>query len=459
MKKQKVTIPTIIGVLFLMSSLPIAVLMVNQRQNIKSGAQQINPPQEVKVTNVTDSSFTVTWLTKSPSTGFVVWGENENNLNKTDLSETEDNSYIHSVTITGLLPNKLYYFKINSGGNLYSDSQKAWVVKTAPIKNSTSPSSNLKIGGKVITASGKEAANTLVFLEIEGATPLSTITSQNGNWIISLDIIVDKNSNNYLQITPDMLAKITAQAGPQGNSWAKVYLNESKTLPPMILGENHDFTSITNTEITQESSLPLSEISSPPQIPKKPKFSTEDVSSTTNSSKTEITIESLEENETIYTTTPEFFGKAPPQTEITIKVESENPMSATISVSKNGEWKWSPPKPLTPGKHKITITYRDENGVLRSIVKNFIVQAAEVNEPAFESTPSATIKTEPSPSLSPTPTTKNTPTTTVTTTPRPTLATTQTTQLPDSGVKTPTILLFGIGLLLFIASGIMLFAN
>lgn len=450
-KMGKIKIPTILGLLILTLSLPAATLLVNRRQIFKLGAKLEFPPQEVNVTNITDSSFTVIWTTSEPTTGFVSWGESENKLDKTQQSEMESKSYLHSSTISGLSPNKKYYFKINSNGNFYSNNDKAWETKTAPTKTTMSPSGNIKIGGKVITASGEEAAEILILVKIPGASLISTVTSQNGNWIISLDTVANENLTNYMKLSPEDKATITALAGPKGVATAEIYLKIGQDIPPMILGKNYNFSDQPKADETQSIK---SEITAPEEISKTPKFETE---KTENVETKDFSLDSTEEGETIYTTKPEFFGKAPPGKEIIIKLESENQISAKTSSSNDGVWRWSPPKPITPGAHKITITYKDENGVIRSIVRNFVVQAAESNEPAFESTPSANLTPTPRPTSTATPTTNPTSTNTAQTTIK--TATPTLMPQPETGVKIPTLLLFSLGLLLFTVSGFLVLKN
>lgn len=443
---ERVKIPTIVGIFLLTISLPIAVVLIKQKQIFRLGAQQDYPPQDVKITNVTDSSFTVIWSTQQQTTGFVQWGESENKLDQTASTEIETKSYLHSSTVSGLRPNRKYYFKINSNGNTYGNGQSPWEIKTGPEKSTDAPSGNFRIGGKVITASGSEASNILIIVQIEGGYPLSTVTSPNGNWIISTDTVLDNNLSNYITLSPDTKVSVIAQGGPQGISTAEFYLRSGEYLPPMVLGENHDFTNVADTAF-QESMLPSSEVNAPNKTQKKARFDTETQATKTTGQGENLSIDSIEDGEIIYTTKPEFFGKAPSQEEITIKVESENPISETIRASQNGVWRWSPRSPLSPGEHKITITYQDESGVLKRIVKNFVVQASESNEPAFESTPSASLM----PTIIPQPT--------ATTSAQKTASPSATPAQPVSGTKTPTLILISIGLLLFATSGFLLFAD
>ena len=118
-----------------------------------------------------------------------------------------------------------------------------------------------------------------------------------------------------------------------------------------------------------------------------------------------------------------------------------------MTVPASGDWKWSPPEDLPEGTHKVKISWRDTGGILRTIERTFVVQAAE--GPAFESTPSGTGAASATPTATPksSPTATPKPTLTASATPAPTLDP----QVSDSGVLTPTIALsiMGVGLLAF----------
>jgi len=71
-----------------------------------------------QVTNVTDKSFTVTWISDAAETGQVKWGTTalEWDANTTDDergASTSDDT--HHVRITGLTAGGTYYYKIVSG--------------------------------------------------------------------------------------------------------------------------------------------------------------------------------------------------------------------------------------------------------------------------------------------------------------------------------------------------------
>lgn len=438
---KKIRIPTIIAISILTIGLSFSVLFIQKKQIFFSSAKSQNPPRDVKVSNITDSSFTITWTTQEKTSSSISWGKDKNSLNQVIAEETKIDSYTHSATIRNLEPSTTYYFKIKSGENLYDNNKLPWEAKTAPRISSPENYSIQNFSGSIVNSLGTPIASALVFIKIEGASALSTFTSENGSWIVPTNNIRTEDLNNFYKISGQEIVEIQVQAGPEGIASAQIYAQKAIATPLITLGQTYDFRNLT---INQEDSVPKSEILTPQESQKKPKFEIGEYKAATTSATT-VSIESVKEGETINTTKPEFFGKGPVNKEITITVESENPQTSTVSTDKNGVWRWSPPSGLAPGTHKITITYRDENGILKSIVKNFVVQAAEVGEPAFESTPSASLTPEPSATATPSA--------------QKTASPSATPAQPVSGINTPTLLLFSLGLLLFIGSGFLLFAN
>jgi hypothetical protein len=447
---KKIKIPTLLGILVITLGLSFSIILVNQRQLFSPRAKSQNPPKNIQISNITNSSVTITWTTQDRSECFVIWGKNKNSLDKTAIEETEPNSYTHSVTINNLEPGITYYFKINSGNNLYDKNGLPWEFKTATQLGSSGTSRALNVSGSIINTLGSPVSSALVFVKIEGGSLLSTVSSENGNWIIPLSQLRTERLDGFLNINGEEIVEIIIDAGPQGSAKAQIYAKDANKTPIMTLGEEYDFKNI---NLDQEDVSLASEIEAPEEIDKQPKFDIDNYEIPTNSYS--VSIDSIKDGEVIYTTKPEFFGRGIPEEEITIVVESENPQTEDILVGEDGRWRWSPPSSLTPGKHKVTLTYRDEDGILRSIVRNFVVQAAEANEPAFESTPSANLTPSPFASTRPSPNSIATSATTVKNTASPSSIP----QKYDSGIKTPTLVLLGTGLILFIISGFILLAN
>jgi hypothetical protein len=401
-------IPTILGIVLLIAATLVGVFLVNSRQIFRLGATGESEPKDIRISNISDSSLTVSWTTDKDTSGFVSWDKGS--------TSPDEKSTIHLVNLTGLESNTLYNYKINSDGVMFDNNGIDWQAKTSasPL---TGKDSTL-ISGSVLTATGQAVKKALVYINTEGNL-FSTLTSSSGNYVFQLPNLNQENS----------LLEIFVQAGPLGISSAQIYPKSARPVPPMILGNTHDFR---NLPASDSGSVPGASLSLPANAEDESKFSIPD--SQTPSSSSAVTLESVDENETVTSTQPEFFGQGPEGTELTIKVESENPITDSVSVSSNGSWNWNPPENLSPGTHKMTITWKDLSGITRSLTRNFVVQAGEA--PAFEASGSAQTST-PTPSATPKTTASPKATSTASASASP---------IPETGSLTPTLLLSIMGI-------------
>lgn len=413
--------------------LAAGILLVRSQIFFRLGATAEFAPKDVRISNITDTSFTVSWTTDRETSGFVKWGGASASLDKTELDELSQ-SFVHLLSLRSLSPQTTYFFKISSGGEEFDNNGIPWQANTGqtlPIPNKT----NL-VSGTVLSASGQPAKNTLVYLTAGGGSLLSTITSQTGSWVAPISQVRTQNLSDFITIDEkNTLIEISVNAGPEGVASAQIYPQSARPAPPIILGQTHDFKNLPSSQVSE---IPTASVGLPEEATPSSGF---EVGKTATPSASTVTLESVDAGEIITTTEPEFFGGGPAGVILTITVES-NPVTDTVKVASSGNWNWSPPQGLSEGTHKITITWRDASGILRTLSRTFIVQAAE--GPAFESTPSASPTSTPkasptaSPSASPTASPKAT-------------ATATAVPVPDSGSLTPTIALtiMGIGVLAF----------
>lgn len=433
--KKRLTIPSLLGIFILVVAVAAAAYFVQRQQSTNSKADIEPVPQNVKVTNNKSDSFTVTWQTKIKSSGTVRIIKPDGQ--STTAVDSLGSSYVHSADVSGLTANSQYQVTIISGEKSYDNNGQPWSTKTVSPTNLSSHISS----GTVFTAAGTPAKQALVFLEADNMAPLSSTTSDEGNFVIPLEFAQKADLSGAFDFTDDTLITINVQAGPTGVSRAEIYYRAVTNVPPLVLGQIHDYKNLTGDE-TADSAVPAADIQAPPapeasQSPEATAAQDQGILSYTFASEEEIapgtadvvTLDSLSEGETISSTRPQFFGTAPAQTEIAIELESEK-QTDSITSNSQGDWVWSPNKTIAEGPHTITLSWTDANGILQSITRNFVVSAAEKN-PGFESTPSAS--TAPEETLPP---------------------------QPVSGVGTPVLLLLG-GALAFIVGGGFLykFAN
>ncbi len=422
--KKNLKLPTILGVIVLVFGVVAGVFLINSRQVFKIGASVASVPKNVRVSNITDNSATVTWTTDIDSKGFVKWGKSELLLGKVTLEDDSQASIVHSANIIGIKTGSSFYFKINSDSKDYDNQGIAWQATTSNTKINSN--SNQVASGTVLNSDGSTPARAIVYLTINGGVA-SALTSTEGNFVIPL-------STYFETIVDTSPIEITVQGGTKGTTTAVIYPKTIKFIPTMILGRSYDFRSA---EINNSNQQPESSLTIPEAVEASSRF---EITRNTEEKETvsTLSIESIDEGEIITTVDPEFFGSAPAGSAIEIKVESEL-QTATIATDSKGKWSWNPPNDLETGEHKLTASFRDANGILRTITRTFIVSASE--GPAFESTPSATPSNTTVPTATAVSTSSATPKTTVSSTPMPT---------PETGSLTPTLGLFimGIGILL-----------
>ncbi len=415
--KKNAKLPTLFGVLILFLGVVAGVYLINSRQIFKTSANSNASPSNVRFSNISSTGITVSWTTDVESVGAIKWGTSENSVTKIVQEENLSKSFVHSVNVNGLVNSSTTFIKIVSNGKDYDNNGISWQTKT--MSQNVNSSKNIIASGSVLSPDGVTPARAVVYFTINGVV-LSGITSDKGNYVVSV--------SKFTEDIPENTAiEITVNAGLENTSQSIIYPNAISYIPTIVVGKTYDFRTITVGEFNE---TPKSTLSIPETVAISSRFEVQKATEKlTNSSN--VTLESVVDGETITTTTPEFFGHGPKNTQVVVSIESEL-QTADLSVDTNGSWSWSPSNNLESGEHKITLKWKDASGMLKTLTRTFVVQASE--GPAFESTPSATpISTEstPTPSIVPT----------VSSSPRPT---------PETGDMASTIGLFmmGVGILL-----------
>ena len=425
MFKEK-KIPTILGLVILIGGVFVGVFLTNKNTNFISKASGDCSPINPQITNITDNSVSVSFLTESSCLSSLVI--NNQTIENTATLGDNKKSKIHYFDIDNLEDSSEYeYYFINDGKNYKQSSYK---LKTATNPNGLIPSSNLA-WGRVYTSDLKAASKVMVFVNIPGASPLSALVTSSGNWNISLTNSFNESKTNRFTPTANTSEEIIVIDQEKGRTQISANTSQNNPTPDIILGQNQ-FSSLPITFDAETNSGYLPSITPAP-----------------NSK--ELDILNPKDEESISSKKPDFFGTGPINSKIQIKVESPIVYNDEISTNSDGSWNWSPPADLTPGEHTITVTV-NENGIDKIISRRFTVLAAD-NPLSYSASPSATTPTPTlnlSPTLTPTPTsvakttTSPTPTIIPTITPVTTIRTSKpstSSGIPTSGNLIPTFVL------------------
>jgi len=417
--------PTVIGVILLLAGIAAGVFLVKKQQffGIKAGPQIT--PKNVTITNISSDRFTISWITEIPTTGFVKYADTEK-INNTasdyrDQLTGDTKQYdTHYVNIENLKPGRKYYFNVGSGGtnNLYDNNGKLYEVTTGPVLG-TQPPTDI-IYGQVVTADKKPAEGTIVYLSIANSSAVSALVGKDGMWAKPLQTTRTNDLSNY--ITYDGASTVLTVNATLGlektlNSQVLLTTKNDTPVPTITLGNNEDYRTDAqnpepeNIQPSQETpqNFPQEPVAQPPQpeqnlVDASPDSGFGDLTnnSASSSASTSASLKFTnpgQDGESLNTPKPLFMGTGPKQKILTVKVESPQTYTGSVTVDDQGIWQYTPPEDLTPGNHKITVNYVDENGQPQEIVRNFVVLAAgESDDPAFESSPSGS---SPSPSIAP----------------------------------------------------------
>ena len=116
MNKKKISV--VVGVVVLALGTVGTVFGLKYFRGLESSAAPENAPQLARVTELTPQSATVTWITSAPAFGFISYGET---MGLGKVTQEEQKTEAHRVTLTALTPSTTYYYKIGVGSELFDN--------------------------------------------------------------------------------------------------------------------------------------------------------------------------------------------------------------------------------------------------------------------------------------------------------------------------------------------------
>jgi len=419
MKSEK-KIPSLLGLLLLFMGIFAGLRLSSSPRFLSSSASSDCQPVNPQLSNITHQSFDLSFTTASSCSS---------SLKVADRIFTNDRqpSFTHYFHVSDLTTAQSYTYTIIAGGTTWAESD-SFSLASQPVGQI--PVSNLA-WGRVFHPDQSPAEGSIVYFLVPGSAPLSALVTANGNWNISLATSFNQDltswftpaenvSEDIVVISPD--SQITQV---EGNS------SRNNPVPDIIIGQSFP------QEKENTSSLPSINQSS------------SDLSSN-------LKIDNPQDNDSIFSSKPEFLGSGPKNSQIIISVHSPQLIEGSTTSSDQGLWRWTPPQDLSPGEHTITVKSQDQDtGLWQTITHNFTVYASNDDNLAFTSSPSATLV----PSLSLRPTSTPAPTLALSPTALPSPVPTTRTAKPatDSAVPItafvlPTFVTIAIALILLIFS-------
>lgn len=418
MLKEK-KIPTILGLLILIGGVFAGAVLTNKNTNFISKASTDCQPINPQITNITNNSASISFITESSCLSSLLI--NNQTINNSAVLSDDQKSKIHYFDVNNLDSSTKYEYSFINDGKTYKNS--SYQFETASNSSGSIPSSNLA-WGRVFTPELKAASKVIVFINIPNASPLSALVTTSGNWNISLANSFNESKTNRFNLIKNISEEIIVIDQEKQTTQIIANTSQNDPVPDIILGQNQ-FSSLPITFDAETNTGSLSSVTSVP-------------------SSKELDILNPKDSESISTKKPDFFGTGPRNATVKIEIHSPTLYTGEVVVNNDGSWNWSPPTDLTPGEHTITVTVND-NGIEKNISRRFVVLAAD-NNLSYSASPSASSVVTPTiiPTITTVPINTITPTKTATTTSVPTVRTSKpstSSGIPATGNLTPTIIL------------------
>lgn len=255
-------IPTLLGLFVLVVALVGGVLLIGNGAGVFAPrASAETTPKNIRVSNVTDSSFTVSFLTEGDAVGFVKYGTTPEKLNsqssddRDQLTGTVGQYKTHHITVRGINPNTQYYYVLGTGsGATFDNSGTPFSIKTA--QRGGAPSAAKTAYGTVLTASGTPADGAIVYVSIPNVGEMSSLVKATGSWAIPLSNARNADGSGYASISDDSVMSILVQ-GPQVSvaSQFAIPVSESQPVASVTLGQSPETGVATGAESSETISV------------------------------------------------------------------------------------------------------------------------------------------------------------------------------------------------------------
>jgi hypothetical protein len=424
---QQRKIPTIVGLLLVVGAIFVFSFAFDKMSPLFTKANMTAAPSQVVVSNVSDSAFTVSWMTKAPETGFITaqngtkifTAYDDRDLPAAGTTSPKPGTYTtHSVTLRNVDPNVSYNVTIHSAGSQFSetDGKPLKVTTAAPLSDN---GSGLEPAfGTVTEPNGQPAEGALVYLTLEGGQALSTMVKSSGSWVIPLNLARTDDLSRFFPLSERINESIIARSG-NGDATAVGDTVNDNPVPAMTIGNEYDFRKV---QAAKPSPAPIAVLETTPAV----------LGATAQNVARTVAITQPANHAAIASNLPLIQGTGVGGRKISLIVGLTRPFTGSTTVGADGVWRYTPSQTLDPGKQTVTITTTDAAGKAVAITHDFEVLKSGT-QVLGDATPSAT--------LAPTPTdiaiATDSPTPTATLAGKP---------IPTTGSPLPLIILLIIGI-------------
>lgn len=416
-------IPTLLGLAILIAALVGGIALFGRGGGVFSPrATAQTTPKNVKITNIKDTSFTVSFITDESTAGFVKYGTAPD---KATFQASDDRDQLngsvgqyntHYITVRDLDPATEYYFTLGTASVPKTDNNGVpFQVKTAPRGGNLGAAQTAY--GSVNGPDGRPADGAIVYMTMPGANELSALVKSSGSYAIPLSTARTEDLSGYVKLDPTTSVTLfvqgttvsstataqttLAETGPiqtitllTGSAGAAATVQTLSTPPSseppaqsLDLGVDQDTgsesSSLTGLAATTSQASPAAQntLAASPITSASASPTTTAAPRTENVQGAQTVDMSVPGAPTVETDKPTITGKAAPDTVITIQVNSDTQIVTQVKTDENGNFTLplaNGDAALEPGEHTVTITYTDPvTGQEKSETKTFYVSNSE----------------------------------------------------------------------------------
>jgi len=348
-----------------------------------SKAEGSKLPESPKIVNLRTTQAGIFWKSDKQEIGWIMYGKDKNNLNRISYDDRDTESiqkpYLyHYVFLIDLVENQKYFFKIYSkiGNNIlsYSDGGSNpfsfMTPKNISLKQTVKPAY-----GRVLQQNNLPVADAFVIFMFNNYYPLLAVTKLSGEFMIPLNNLVEKTTNNIVVPKLDEKTDIRVLNNQQQTKIIATLAQTNPFSQSIVLGKDYDFSA--NVEV-----LGVSSINQP----------VESAENGNNFAK-KISILYPKENSVVVGQKPLIKGTALPNKTVFITINSKPEYNFRSIADIKGEWKVITPLPIESGSYVLTMTTTDEKGKEVVIKRQFII-AKSGEQVLGEATAEPTLTTE-----------------------------------------------------------------
>lgn len=361
-------IPTLVALILLVLVVGGFIVGFEQFTRRISVASGTTTPQQIQISNITDTSFTLSFLTQKESAAFVRIRSESSTLtfyDDRDEGDTPKKHVSHSVTVKNLHSGVTYTAELFTNGR--STGEKRTVTTAPRLGNNPNPLEPSY--GSIIDDTNAPVSDALVYLTLEGSQTLSTVTRDSGSWLIPLSLIRSDNVSSYLPSQERFTQELRVVASSGVTTATTDTLNDSP-VPAMAIGKTYDFRKL--------------------QAKAKPKTAVLGDQSGSSATNWTVSLTQPSDNAYLSTNLPLVGGNGVPGTSVVITLGIKNPTIGKVTVAADGVWRFTPAKPLNPGKYIVTMTSVDIQNKPVAITHTFSLFKAGT-QVLGDATPSASL--------------------------------------------------------------------